>query len=375
MRYWIYNYLASIVIAILLSWVIIPKILDIAFRRRLFDEQDERKIHHGAVPRLGGIAFLPAMIFSFCCVLGVNWRFGAIPISGDLGMTIMPIFFLMCSLMLMYLLGMGDDLVGIRYRAKFLIQIGAAVLIVLSGLWIKDLYGFLWIHTWPTVIGWLFTILLVVYVTNAINLIDGIDGLASGLSMIALLFFSYVFLISHAYVYSLVAGAMLGTMVPFFYYNVFGQASRHKKIFMGDTGSLTVGLVLSFLTVAVFNLQPENLPGGENITILAIAPIMLPCLDVIRVFLHRVRKGRNPFLPDKCHIHHKLLALGFVQRQALVAILATDALVIAANLLLAPHIGATLMIVIDVLGWTIANMVLTVMIHKRERKLGETLYE
>lgn len=349
--------------------------MTIAFKRRLFDEIDERKIHRGIVPRLGGISFLPAYLFSFCIVVGCNIRLQVPGAHGAVMTALVPIFFLLCAAMLMYLVGIADDLVGVRYRAKFVLQIIAAALIVMSGSWIMSLYGFLGIESVPTIIGWLITILLVIYVVNAVNLIDGIDGLASGLSGIALSFYSVIFFHAGEYIYGLLAAATLGALLPFFYFNVFGSPERHNKIFMGDTGSLTIGTVLAFLSIRVFDLGTVEGLTANNPLVLAIAPIIVPCFDVARVFLHRVRNGHNPFLPDKCHIHHKLLALGMHQWQALVSILVLDAFFILINICMSPNLNATWIILCDLAIWISFNMLLTKFIRVREQKLGQRLYE
>lgn len=375
MAFWIGNYFLCLIVSVVLAGIIIPNIMTIAFRRKLFDEQDERKIHRGVVPRLGGISFLPAFIFSFCLVVGCNVRLGTPGMLEMLHGSVTVILFLLCALMLMYLVGIADDLIGVRYRSKFIFQILAGILIVVSGSWIHDLYGFLWINQWYTTIGWAFTVFLVIYVVNAVNLIDGIDGLASGLSAIALAFYSWVFYSVGEYAYFLLAGSTLGTLMPFFYYNVFGTPERHNKIFMGDTGSLTIGIMLVFLSIKIFNIDLNGMEGAGNLFILAIAPIIVPCFDVVRVFFHRVRNGNNPFLPDKCHIHHKLLALGCKQWQALISILLADALFICVNLALSPYMNPTWIIVGDVALWIVMNMLLTHTIRVRERSLGVKLYE
>lgn len=371
----IVNCLLCVILSIIMSSIIIPNIMVIAFRRRLFDELDERKIHTGMVPRLGGISFLPSFIFSFCIVIGVNIRFAVPGLESILSESMVPLFFLLCALMLMYLVGIADDLVGVRYRAKFLFQIIAGVLIIMSGTWIKDLNGFMWLDTIPTLAGWILTVFLLLAVINSINLIDGIDGLASGLSIMALLFYCYLFYQAGYYVYSFLAGATLGTLVPFFYYNVFGSIERHNKIFMGDTGSLTIGAILAFLSLKTLEIDINPLNNGENMLVLALVPIMIPCLDVARVFLHRLKRGRNPFLPDRCHIHHKLLALGFRQWQALVTILVADAALIILNMVLSPYMNPTVLIALDLLLYTVFNILLTAMIRRREEKLHTKLYE
>ncbi len=375
MTYWIQNYVLALAISIFLAGLIIPKILLIAFRRNLFDTVDERKIHRGVVPRLGGIAFLPAFAFSFCLVVGYNLRYGNGVMYSALGESAIPIFFMVCAMMLIYLVGLADDLIGVRYRAKFVLQIIAGCLIVASGNYINDLYGFLWIGEWPSWVGWIITVVVVIFVVNAINLIDGIDGLASGLSAVALIWYSYVFFVSQQYVCLLISGATLGTLVPFFYYNVFGSAESHTKIFMGDTGSLTIGLMLVFLTLAIFNIPLTNNPQNYNLFILAVAPLILPCFDVMRVFFHRVKKGRNPFLPDKSHIHHKLLALGFPQWQALILIVLTDMIFVLVNVALSNMIQPTWLILGDILLWIALNLLITRMIRLRECRLGKKLYD
>lgn len=375
MSFWNLNYMLCLLVSILLTGLIIPKILLIAFRKSLFDEIDGRKIHRGVVPRLGGIAFLPAILFSLCFTLGLDMAFGDLMPEYMMRGSLVPIMFLICALMLIYLVGMADDLVGVRYRAKFIFQITCGVMIAVSGTWIMDMHGFLGIQTWAAWIGWLVTIFVVIYVTNAINLIDGIDGLASGVSAIALMFYSFVFLDSRQYVYAMLCAGSLGALIPFFCFNVFGTAGRHTKIFMGDTGSLTIGMILAFLCIVTFNIPDNRIASGANQVILAIAPLLLPCLDVVRVFLHRVRNGRQPFMPDRCHIHHKFLALGFVQWKALIIILVADSLFILCNMLLASRVGPAWILLGDVVVWTLINILLTHTIRARERALHKKLYE
>lgn len=375
MNFWIENYIVTLAVSIILSGFIIPKILLIAFRRKLFDTIDERKIHRGVVPRLGGISFLPALGISICLVAGTNLRLGSVVMAQVLEGAAVPMLFLACGLLLIYLVGIADDLIGVRYRAKFIFQIIIAAMIVFSGLWIHDLYGFLWVNQVPDVVGWLLTGFAVVYLVNAVNLIDGIDGLASGLSAVALAWYSYVFYESGEFIWMLVAGATIGTLVPFFYYNVFGKAESQKKIFMGDTGSLTIGLILVFLAIAVFNIPMTSVIGDKNIFILAIAPIIVPCFDVVRVFIHRLKKGRNPFLPDKSHIHHKLLALGMPQSMALIMILLCDAVFIVINLILSSCVQPTWIVLGDIVLWTLLNILLTALIRVREKKTGTVLYD
>ncbi len=373
--YWLENDLLCFAISVLIASILIPKIILIAFRRNLFDEIDERKIHRGLVPRLGGIAFFPAFLFSLTLVVALNLRLGSAPMIDAIGGAFVPIYFEICAIILLYLVGIADDLIGVRYMAKFVVQIVCAILLACSGMYIDNLYGILWLNELPDVLAWLFSILVTVYVVNAINLIDGIDGLTSGLSSIALIFYAVVFFNGGEFIYSLLAVASAGTLFPFFYYNVFGDVTKQKKIFMGDTGALTTGMVLVFCAIAVMCAKPDFLTVDYNPAIVALSPLIVPCFDVFRVYFHRVKKGRNPFLPDKCHIHHKILALGMNQAAALLTILGVSIAFIGINVLVSPFTNPTIIFIGDVVVWTIANILLTRAIRQREKRLDKTLYD
>ena len=236
-------------VAALMGQVIIPRILVISLRKRLFDIPDERKVHTHPVPRLGGVTFYPTILFVLCIIMA--WRI----ISGHLPNQIFTMeiagemLALVAGLTLLYILGIGDDLVGVRYRKKFIVQILSAAFFPLAGLYINNFYGLFGIYALSPFVGIPLTMLLVVFITNAINLIDGIDGLASSICVVALATFGLIFAFDHLWIFSLLAFTCVGVLIPFFIYNVFGNAERGKKIFMGDTGSLTLGYILSFLVI------------------------------------------------------------------------------------------------------------------------------
>ncbi|MDE6631611.1 MAG: undecaprenyl/decaprenyl-phosphate alpha-N-acetylglucosaminyl 1-phosphate transferase [Muribaculaceae bacterium] len=373
--YWIYTDLAVFCVALVLTGIIIPQILLIAFSKKLFDEVDERKIHKGVVPRLGGIAFLPAIIFSICLVLAVNISTGVAEQSNILPDCSKQIMYLLCAEMLMFLVGIADDLIGVRYKAKFVCQIICAIFICASGAYIHNMYGVIWSNELPSIIGWLIYGFFVVYIVNAINLIDGIDGLASGLSGIALIFYGIVLTLANEWVLGLLVWAQLGTLVPFFYYNVFGNPKKRKKIFMGDTGSLTVGIMLAFISLSVTNIAAPEITKDYNRLVLAFSPLIIPAFDVVRVYFHRIRQHRNPFLPDKCHIHHKLLALGLNQRASLCAILLSAVLFMLVNVSLSPYVDATWLVVGDVVLWVCVNILITRAIRRKEARMHTSLYD
>ena len=199
-----------------IAWLIIPRILLISFRKKLFDIPDERKVHKHAIPRLGGVSFFPTILFSCCSVLVIRTLMGY-GISTLSASYILPEFLvLICGMVLLYLTGIADDLVGVRYRQKFVIQIICACLFPAVGLWINDFYGLFGIDLLPAWFGIPFTILTIVFITNAINLIDGIDGLASGLSSVALLIFGFLYIEKGLWIYSMFAFSTFGVWFLFF---------------------------------------------------------------------------------------------------------------------------------------------------------------
>lgn len=359
MYFWIVNCSLAFLLCVLCAGIVIPQILLIAFRKKLFDFPDERKVHHCAVPRLGGIAFKPVVFFTIALLLGINMVLGHSEILSEIGNDVCSLAFAFCSIMVLYLVGMADDLIGIRYRAKFVIQILCGVMLIAGGVYINNLYGVLGIHAVPLWLGYPLTILIVVFIINAINLIDGIDGLASGLCSIACLFYGLTFFMLHQYVYAMLAFATLGVLVPFFYYNVFGNAKHGRKIFMGDTGSLTIGMMLCFLSLKLTMCGLDDNTGNVHPMVLAFSPLLVPCCDVVRIYLHRVRNGKNPFLPDKNHIHHKLLALGIKQRNTMIIIVSVSTIFILLNILLSLYLNVNWIVLGDILIWTLANIRLT----------------
>lgn len=352
-------------VSLLLTGIIIPKILLIAYRKNLFDEPDERKIHKGAIPRLGGIAFVPALIFSTSMIVGIfNLPyFDAITLDLD-SESVRAICFGLCGLLLLFIVGIADDLVGVLYRAKFVIQLIAGFMLVCGGIWIDNLHGFCGIYAWPPACGSALTILVAIFFVNAINLIDGIDGLASGLSAIALAFYGVMFAFVGDIFNALIAFATLGTLVQFFYYNVFGSQTQRKKIFMGDTGALCIGFILTYLSVSIGRMD-YFINSPLNPIVVAFAPMLVPCFDVLRVFFGRIRAGKSPFLPDKTHIHHKLLRLGMSKPSAMVLILCISAAFSIVNVIFSPYVNPALLMTVDLIIWIAFNMWLSDCIKKR----------
>ena len=360
---------AEIILVFILGWnisaAVLPRISLVSFRCRLFDQVDSRKIHTDPIPRLGGIAFFPCILVSVSLVIECHYLcVGKNLLNMDLATHLLSLF---SGLFVLYLMGMMDDLIGVRYRSKFILQVVCGVLLVASGLCFDNFYGVFGISDIPQWVGRPFTVLVIVFIMNAINLIDGIDGLASGLSIIAFIAFGCMFSILGWWVYSFLAFSALGVLIPFFYYNVFGKVRRGRKIFMGDTGSLTIGMLLAAMAIRLSMtdaVKDATFPGA---IVIAFSFLMVPMLDVVRVIIHRLRIGKNPFLPDKNHIHHKFMKLGMPQHQAMISIVSIAAVFAVVNVFAIHYISTTALFLIDVLVWTVMHILITMRINKRER--------
>lgn len=363
MDIWDIVVLSCFLISLALTVVVIPKILLISFKKRLFDIPDERKVHKGVVPRLGGVSFFPAILFSMSFVIAIFGRFLGVD-SGITAQKSSEIALILCGMILLYLIGIADDLIGARYRSKFIIQIICGTLITMSGLWINDLYGIFGIHELPAYLGIPFSIFVIVFITNAINLIDGIDGLASGLSSVALAVFGAIFLHQGEKVYAMLSFSTLGVLLPFFYFNVFGKVEHGRKIFMGDTGSLTIGMILSVLAIRLSMNNPEAKYQLDGAIVIALSLLIVPVFDVVRVVLHRWREGKHLFKPDKNHIHHKFLALGYTPRRAMVTILCISALFAATNIIILPYVNCTVVLLLDIFVWYVMHLLMSHRIKK-----------
>lgn len=350
--------------AVSLGMVIIPRILVISHKKRLYDVPDARKVHTMPVPRLGGLSFFPVILMSMFLVIGFRLYFWDVNVSGLSFNMLYEYLFLFVGMTLLYLVGVCDDLVGVGYRYKFAVQIAAAFLLVLSGNWFDSLGGLFGIYSVPAWMGMPFTVFIVVYITNAINLIDGIDGLASGLCCIALSVLSVIFFLRGQYVYALLAICTLGILMPFWCYNVFGNANRGHKLFMGDAGSLTLGYVISFLIIHM-SVTNEVSPTLSNpYMVIAFSTVLVPLLDVIRVVLHRLREHKNPFLPDKNHFHHKLLRTGMRVRVVMVTILGIAVSFIGLNAWLAWQMNITFLLGINLILWSSLHLTINCFIAK-----------
>lgn len=378
MHFSILWYIPIFVLSLVFVAIVIPAIVSVADKIHLYDTQDGRKVHQGEVPRLGGIAFLPAILFTLLAVLAIMTRF----LPESLHVTYAPITEIMMAAagcVLLYLVGIMDDVIGVSYRSKFIVQFLAAVLLCCSGLYISDLHGVFGIRSVSPFIGVPLTVLITVFIINSINLIDGIDGLASGLCIFSVLGFAVMFHKLTMAMNLVLAMSMLGVLVMFYLYNTLGKRGK-TKIFMGDTGSLTMGFLLAFFTIELCCFKwdrvdlallgkTEPFYTGDQLFVYGISLVIIPVLDVFRVFYSRIRDGKSPFKPDRRHIHHKFLAMGFSMRQARWSIFAMSFVFCALNILMSFVLcwNINIIIAIDLVIWVAFNLYISKCV--RDRKL------
>jgi polysaccharide export outer membrane protein len=345
--------------AFIISWGIVvyltPKLLLLSLKKKMIDYIDGRKIHTSVASRFGGFSFFPAIVISVClglffiCLNDKQIGTHTMMLKLALGFG---------SLLIIFLLGVGDDIIGVRYRKKFFFQMMAAILIVLSGTWIKSLHGFCGIEELPDYIGMALTVFLLVFITNSINLIDGIDGLASLLSIITLLVYGILFVSLSSVFYSVLAFATLGALIPFFYFNVFGIKPKYSsKIFMGDAGSLLIGFILGCMAVELWNTG-INGEYGAYPYVLSYTMLIIPCIDAVRVICSRIKEHRAPFLPDNNHIHHRLMRRGLSQHQVLLTIVLAQIFFLILNIFLVGISNIHIIIIADFIYMIMFMMVI-----------------
>lgn len=297
-----YDIILAFVTAFSLTFLAIPSIISIAKKKKLYDIPGERSAHTEVTPSLGGIAIFAGTIFSI-----ILWT----PFSyfDDLQ-------YILCAFIIIFLIGAKDDIDPVSPAKKFAGQIfAAAILVFRAKVNISSFYGVFGIYEIPYWSSVVLSIFVIVLIINAFNLIDGINGLSASIgSLIALTFGVWFYYTDHME-YAVVAAALIGSSIAFLKYN-FTPA----EIFMGDTGSLLLGLVCAILAIEFIELNniDTNVWQFRSAPAAAIGVMILPLFDTLLVFTKRIIKGKSPFNPDKTHIHHICLNLGMSHIQATV---------------------------------------------------------
>lgn len=301
--------------AFIIAIFAIPSITYLAHIKNLLDEPNGRTVHASSTPRLGGLAIFAGFMSSLTI-------FGDF-LSGN------DVQYMLAGCILIFFIGLKDDISPVSPFKKFFVQVlSAGIVLVLGDIRVTSFYGFLHIYGIDPGVSYAFSFLMIIGITNAINLIDGLDGLAGSIILFISITFGFFFLIDES-PYAIVAFCMAGALVGFLRYNIF-----RASIFMGDTGSLVSGFIIALLAVKLIEEPPTLL--GDTSAVMALAVLIIPVGDTLRVFFLRTISGRSPFEPDKNHIHHRLVDLGCSQLQTVLVLICINAFFVALAFYLRP---------------------------------------
>lgn len=281
-------------VSFIITFLAIPVIMQIAEQKKLYDIPDERKVHTRLVASLGGIGIFAGFLFA-----------SLLSIQGYLNPEFQYFF---AAALVIFFVGLKDDIMILSATKKFIGQIiAASILIHLGGIRLDSMYGLLGFEQLPEGFSLALSYLTIIVIINSFNLIDGVDGLASSLGILTMIVFGTYFFAIENQAYALLAFAMAGSLVAFIIFN-----HHPAKIFMGDSGSLMIGLINSILVLKFINVANSPFVAVQIPAAVAVgfAILIVPLLDTLRVFSIRIAKGRSPFTPDRNHVHHLLLDNG-----------------------------------------------------------------
>ena len=352
-----YDVIISFITAFTLTYFVIPPIIRVALKKRLFDVPVERSSHTKVTPRLGGIAIFAGTIFSVMLWTPFT-QYG-----GDLQ-------YVLCAFILIFLVGVKDDLDAIAPSKKLIAEVLVAVILFFkAGVQFTGLHGVMGIEEIGMIWSVLITVFTIIVIINALNLIDGINGLSGSLTILITGTMGTWFLLVQRYDLAIIALSAAGATSAFLKYN-FSPA----KIFMGDTGALLLGLIIAILTInfielnsVLENSHPYKINAAPGV---AIGILILPLFDTLRVFTTRILRGRHPLHPDRNHIHHLLIDSGLSHMQATGALVVVNVFFIILVFLLQRHTNSALLIILLILG--IASLMvgsLYFMVKRRQRAL------
>jgi len=328
-----------------MTFFLIPSIVKMANIKSLYAEPNGRTSHPESVPTLGGIAIFIGFFITYLLFLypqpGFHFQY------------------IIAASLLIFFVGFKDDIVGISPFKKFFGQLVAAWIVISFGsIRITNMHGFFGLMEIDPALSYMITIIAILGITNCFNLTDGVDGLCAGLAIVASLAFGAWFYYTQDYNWLILCIALTGSLSAFFYFNVFG---RKNKIFMGDTGSLITGFIISLIAIR-FNEttgDPASASFIQAAPAVAIGIIMIPLFDTLRVMATRMIHITSPFLPDKTHIHHYLLQLGFTHFQTTLILVGTSLVFIMISSLLSNRSVLLLLLVLMTTGFLLTLIVIT----------------
>ena len=349
----IFYLISSIGISFIIAFFTIPVIVKVVKLKQLYDTPDDRSATNRIVPTLGGVAIF--LGFTLATILSSK------------GIPFAQLKYIIGGLIILLFIGVKDDLLVISPKKKFAAEVSAALmLIVFADIRFTSLHGFLGIHEIPYLASILLTAFVVIVIINAFNLIDGVDGLASGISLLISATFGVWFSLAGHYAYAILAFALTGGLAAYFYFNVYGS---DQKIFMGDTGSLVLGFIISVMVIQFneYNIQQSSQYAVKAAPAVSIGILVIPLFDTLRVFIIRMTKRMSPFHPDKNHIHHLLLELNMTHLQVTLALLGANIFFIGLSLFFT-HIGIGALVFINLVLAVAFSLVIDALSKNKRRK-------
>jgi UDP-GlcNAc:undecaprenyl-phosphate GlcNAc-1-phosphate transferase len=367
-----------------ITFVAIPSIIKVARMKNLFDEPGERKSHHSKIPTLGGVALFAGIIFAF-----TFWTAES---------SYQPRQYIIASLIIMFFIGIKDDIIPLSPIKKFIGQLMSAGIIVFFSNPVDDpsksftffrltnMVGVLGVYELPVNVSYILTIFTILVIINAYNLIDGIDGLAAGIGVIASFTFGIFLYMVENTVLATLSFALCGSLLAFLYFNL-----SNAKIFMGDTGSLIVGLILSILAINFieaninnpktseelsqffqkhFNIQNISIDLSRSAPAIAIGILIIPLFDTLRVFFFRAIRRTSPFRPDRNHIHHKIIALGLNHKKASFILYFVNILFIALSFSLRNLHSGQILLILGILAASLSQIPYLLKLYKKKKSVS-----
>lgn len=310
-----YTVIIPFFIALFLVGWIHPKLVKIALLKNIVDNPDARKLQRTPVPVLGGVAVFFGVVIAIGCMSAV------VDCSG------LPVVIM--AMMAMLYTGTMDDILSLSPGLRFVIEIVVVLLLIfVGGYCIDDFHGLWNIGRFSYWCAVPLTVVAAVGIINAINLVDGVNGLSSGYCIMACLIFGTLFFVAGEAPMTILAAVSVGALIPFFLHNVFGKTS---KMFIGDGGTLVMGVVMSvFVIVILQNGSRVAAYVNPNVGLVpfTLAVLSVPVFDTLRVMSTRILKGTSPFRPDKTHLHHMFIDLGCSHVATTLAILGVNMFVV-----------------------------------------------
>lgn len=330
-----FGFLTSFAIVLLST----PSLIKVAFMKRLVDEPDDkRKLHARRVPTIGGIIIFAGTLFSYFFWYPYDETTEYMYLIRALN----DFKYIGACMLILFFIGIKDDIIGtapVKKLAGHLIV--AFILVIKAEIKIESMHGLFGIYEldyWQSI---LLSVMTYTVIVNAFNLIDGVDGLASGIGTIVCVAYGIWFYLAGSYENSVLAFSLAGALAGFLWFNF-----QPAKIFMGDSGSLTIGLIVSILSIKLIEFDrelPESLMSVST-PVFAMSAVAYPLLDTLRIFTYRAAKGVSPFSADRNHIHHRLIDLGLGHRGTVLVIYLFNILVI--NLALFIHMDITYKVIL-----------------------------